>query len=287
MPRVRIVTDSTTRFTTSNLLDRFPITFLPIGIRSGSFTVQDSPTSDLAAVQKLIEKRYSLPTPIGPTQEKIAEIYADLQSETDQVLSIHTSSGLINTVAMAHAASQQFRGRMDIQVIDSYSASVGLGILVQAAVEAALRGEKLEGMVRIVRGMIPRLYLVFFLDNLDYLEKNGLVSRSQAILGNMLGIIPFLTIEEGQLIPMEKVRSRARAIEKLIEFVCEFAAVEHLAIMQSDLQPSQESLSIMDRLRSYYPSTPISTTCYGPFISTFVGQNSLGVAVLEAEEGSL
>jgi DegV family protein with EDD domain len=176
---------------------------------------------------------------------------------------------------------------MDIQVIDSHSASIGLGILVQAAAEAAYRGEKLEGMVRIVRGMIPRLYLVFFLDDLDYLEKNGLVSHSQAILGNMLGIIPFLTMEEGQLIPMEKVRSRPRAIEKLIEFVCEFAAVEHLAIMQSDSRSTQESLSIMDRLRSYYPSTPISTACYGPFISTFVGQNSLGVAVLEAEEGSL
>jgi fatty acid-binding protein DegV len=103
----------------------------------------------------------------------------------------------------------------------------------------------------------------------------------------MLGIIPFLTMENGRMIPMEKVRSRSRAIEKLIEFVFEFSAVEHLAILQSSMLPTQESSSIMDRLRSFHASTPITITSYGPVLSTFIGLNSLGVAVLEAEENSL
>jgi DegV family protein with EDD domain len=287
MNPVCIVTDSNTRFTNPSILQRYPITLAPINVRCGAISVQDEPETDLVRMQDLVKTCKSSPKTEVPSQEAIVDIYSHLQSGADQILSIHTSSGLSEIVTNANAASQHFLGRVDIQVIDSQSASIGLGWLVQAAAEAAARGESLETLVRIVRGMIPRLYMVFFLDDLTFLEQNGLISRSQAILGNMLGVIPFLTMEGGRMIPMEKVRSRPRAIEKLIEFVCEFSVVEHLAILQSSKRPTQESLSMIDRLRSYHPRTPIQTVCYGPSLSTFIGFNSLGVAVMEAEEGTL
>ncbi|HEY46798.1 MAG: hypothetical protein AMJ88_01355 [Anaerolineae bacterium SM23_ 63] len=287
MTPVCIVTDSSTRFPTPSILNRYPITLAPIKVRCGAVSVQDETETDLARMQDIAESCKSYSKIEVPSMGDMIDIYSQLQSGADQILSIHTSSGLSEMVNNANAASQHFLGRVDIQVIDSQSASIGLGWLVQAAAEAAARGEPLETIVRIVRGMIPRLYLVFFLDDLTYLEHNGLISRSQAILGNMLGVIPFLTMEEGRMIPMEKVRSRPRAIEKLIEFVCEFSAVENLAILQSYKRPTQESLSVMDRLRSYHPRSPIQTVCYGPSLSTFIGFNSLGVAVMEAEEGTL
>lgn len=287
MTPVRIVTDSSTRFSTPSIPNRYPITLAPITVRCGAISIQDDTETDLVRMQDLAEASKSFPQTEVPSPGDIITIYSQLQSGTDQILSIHTSSGLNEMVTNANVASQHFLGRVDIQVIDSQSASIGLGWLVQAAAEAALRGETLESIVRIVRGMIPRLYMVFFLDDLTYLEHNGLISRSQAILGNMLGVIPFLTMEDGRMIPMEKVRSRPRAIEKLIEFVGEFSSVEHLAILQSSKRPTQESLSMMDRLRSYHPRTPIQTVCYGPSLSTFIGFNSLGVAVMEAEEGTL
>jgi DegV family protein with EDD domain len=287
MTPVRIVTDSTTRFTSPNFLHRHSITLAPIKVRCGAVTIQDDPETDLVRMQSISKRCQTFLATEVPSQQEIAALYASLQSGADQILSIHTSSGLSEIVTNAKAASQHFLGRVDIQVIDSQSASIGLGWLVQAAAEAAARGESLETLVRIVRGLIPRLYMVFFLDDLTYLEQNGLISRSQAILGNMLGIIPFLTMEEGRMIPMEKVRSRPRAVEKLIEFVCEFSDVEQLAILQGSKRPTQESISIMDRLRGYHPKAQINTVCYGPSLSTFIGFNSLGVAVLEAEESTL
>jgi DegV family protein with EDD domain len=287
MSPVCIVTDSSTRFTTPSVLHRYPITLAPVKIRCGAVSIEDEPESDLVRITDIAEKCPGFPHSEVPSPEDMVDIYSQLQTDADQILSIHTSSGLSEMVAHAKTASQQFLGRVDIQVIDSQSASIGLGWIVQAAAEASIRGESLESIVRIIRGMIPRLYMVFFLDDLSYLEHNGLISRSQAILGNMLGIIPFLTMEGGRLIPMEKVRSRPRAIEKLIEFVCEFSAVEHLAILQSSKRPTQETISMMDRLRSYHPRTPIQTVCYGPSLSTFIGFNGLGIAIIEAEEGTL
>ncbi len=287
MSPVRILTDSSTRFTSSSIPNRYSITLAPIRVRCGAISIEDEPDTDLARMQDLAETSKSFPQTEVPSSSDIISIYSQIQSGADQILSIHTSSGLSEMVTNASVASQYFLGRVDIQVIDTQSASIGLGWLVQAAAEAAARGESLETIVRIVRGMIPRLYMVFFLDDLTYLEHNGLISRSQAILGNMLGVIPFLTMEDGRMIPMEKVRSRPRAIEKLIEFVGEFSSVEHLAILQSSKRPTQESLSMMDRLRTYHPRASIQTVCYGPSLSSFVGFNSLGIAVMEAEEGTL
>jgi len=126
-----------------------------------------------------------------------------------------------------------------------------------------------------------------FLDDLSYLARIQLVSQSQAILGNMLGIIPFLTIEDGELQPMEKVRSRQRALEKLIEFVCEFSGLDHLGILHGYGKPTQDALYIAERLRSTYPSAPISQVCYGPTLAAFIGFNSLGAIVLESKEKSI
>jgi DegV family protein with EDD domain len=187
-------------------------------------------------------------------------------------------------VANARAASQQFLGRCNIQVIDSQTISFGLGLLVQAGIEAAARDEEFDDIIRVVRGMIPRLYTVFFLDDMVYLERNKLVSRSQAVLGNMLGVIPFLTMEEGKIVPMEKVRSRSRALEKLVEFVSEFSTVDSLALLQGRAEPTEETALIAERLQAIHPHTPIILGSYSPSLATFIGPDSLGVVVLEAEE---
>jgi DegV family protein with EDD domain len=287
MPQVQIVTDSAVRFTSPDFLEKFSVAIAPMTVRCGATVIEESSTSDLSLVRNQHPEDQSLLEPEAPSVDLFTEIYADLHKRSDQILSIHTSSGLCKVVENAQVARQNFLGRVDIAVVDSLTVSVGLGLLVQEAAKEAARGADLETLVRIVRGMIPRLYMIFFLDDLLFLEKNGLVSKSQAILGNMLGIIPFLTMENGYMIPMEKVRSRPRALEKLIEFVLEFSSIEHLAILEGSSTPTQECNTLADRLRTFHPHTPLNMTCYGPCVSSFVGMNSLGVVVLESEEDSL
>jgi DegV family protein with EDD domain len=285
MNEVIIVTDSSVRFQNTWHADPRQIIFAPASVRFGETLIEDTPSSDLTAVMPLFDGSGYVPQFIPPSIEHFERIYRDLLQRTDKIISIHTSSRLSRAAANATAASQQFLGRCDIQVIDSESVSTGLGLLVQAASDAIAEGLAFDDVVRVVRGIIPRLYMVSFLDDLTYLERNGLVSRSQAILGNMMGVIAFLTLEEGKLIPMEKVRSRPRAIEKLTEFVSEFSILSHLSILESSSSPSEEARGLAERIRLLHPDTPISISCYGPTLATLVGMNSLGVVVLEQDGG--
>lgn len=279
-----VVTDSTVRFSIRGFLERYPISIAPLIIRRGRDSFVDTANNNPRDIDLLFTGDDTLPVAEPPSPAVFAQLYEKLRRGTDQILSIHTSS-LINPVAAnAHAASQQYLGRCDIQVIDSQSFSVGLGLLVQAAAEAVAQGEEFDEIIRIVRGMIPRLYTIFAVDNLAYLEHNQMITRSQAILGSMLGVIALLTIEDGKIIPMEKVRTRARAIEKMVEFSSEFSSVEQIAILQNSLRTADEARTLKDRLRTLYRNTPITITEYGPSVATYVGPMSLGVVILEAEE---
>jgi DegV family protein with EDD domain len=283
MARISIVTDSSVRFPAHSIVHQYPLSIAPMAIRCGATTIEDRGDVDISAYHSTIEECQSVPKIEPFSVDQISSIYARLQSQSDQILSIHTSSGLCDAVANAKLASQRFLGKTKIQVIDSQSISYGLGLLIQAVVKAANQGADFDSLIRLTRNIIPRLYMVFFMHDLFYLEENQYISRSQAILGDMLEIIPFLTLEDGKMIPMEKVRSRIRAIEKLIEFVLEFSSVEHLAILQESAQPTQESLSIIERLRPIYPDISISTTSYGACLTAYLGLDSLGIVILEAE----
>lgn len=286
MSQVHIVTDGTVQFTAPAFAETHEVTIVPVGFRSretGSLRTVDG---DLAGHEHLFADPMMAPFIASPSVDQMAQAYSSALNATDQVLSIHVSSSITPAVANAEIASQQFLGRCHLQVIDSQMVSVGLGLLVQEAVAAAGRGLGIDDVVRVVRGMIPRLYLVFFLEELLFLERHHLISRSQAILGNMLGIIAFLTLEDGRIVPMEKVRTRGRALEKLVDFVSEFSDVEHLALLEDGRKHHSDTKLVADRLRSMYPDTPISVTGYNPSLATYVGLNSLGVVVLEAKEAS-
>ncbi len=281
---IHLVTDAAIRFPNTHAFNQERIRILPLKVQAGSQLVEDSPTADLEAISQLVSNSSEAPEIVAPSPEEISAVYADLQRQTSQIVSIHSSAGFCASYQNALIASQQFRGRMDIQVIDSEAISLGLGMIVQAAVQSAERSENLDNIVRTVRGIIPRVYSVLFLEDLFFLERYQLISRSQAILGNMLGVIPFLTMENGNLIPMEKVRSRQRAMEKLIEFICEFSSVDQIGILLHRSTPTEEGHLVIDRLRSLYPSTPITTSCYGPAVSTYLGFRGMGAVVQESSE---
>jgi len=122
---------------------------------------------------------------------------------------------------------------------------------------------------------------VLITDTLDYLEHNHLINPTQAILGAMLNIKPFLAIEEGRIIPMEKVRSRERAIDKLAEFANEFSDIEQLAILQSTPYPTDETKMLIERLDPVTSSRDFPILLYGPLLASQIGPDGMGLVVYE------
>ena len=116
---------------------------------------------------------------------------------------------------------------------------------------------------------------------MDYLERSGRIGKAQAILGSMLNIKPILFIEDGDIIPLEKVRTTEKAIEKLFEFVAEFDNLEQTAIIQRGKTPSKEAKILRDRLAQSFPELQFPIIQYGPDLATRIGPSALGIVVYE------
>jgi len=255
------------------------ISIVPQNIHLGGVTYREG--MDIAAkefLQKMASTK-EMPTVSAPSVEAIAHLYRQLHHRYDEIISLHVSSHLSDTCEVARTAAQTLLGRCEIAVVDSLSISLGQGFLVEAAAEAAAGGAGVEEIVRLIRGMIPHVYMVFLVDALEYLEREKRIRPSQAVLGSMLGIKPLLTLEDGQLIPMEKVRSRALGVEKLLDFISEFAEIERLAILQSKF--SEDTAMLLEGLELLYPDWDVPVYTYMPSLATHLGLNALGVVIYE------
>jgi DegV family protein with EDD domain len=284
MPKVRIVTDSTAHFFDPAFPEKHNVTVVPLRIHFGSQAFEEGTGISSEQFFRRVAAGGPIPTATSPTVEQFISVYQDLSQTTDKILSIHLSGKLSRTVHNARAGAESVLGRCKVQVIDSLTTSIGLGVLVEAAALAAERGASQEEIVRIVRGMIPRLYTVFFIETMGFLANAGRIGKAQATLGEMLGIKPFLTLEDGDIVPMEKVRTRQQAVEKLVEFVVEFSAIEHAAILQSSATPTEDTRLLLERLAIDFPGRQWPVLAYGPSLSTFLGPDAMGIVIFEGEE---
>ncbi|MGH2522093.1 MAG: DegV family protein [Anaerolineales bacterium] len=283
MSKVHIITDSTAHFFDPAFPQKHHLTVVPLTIHFGSRSFLEGVDLDSAQFFEKVAQGAPIPTAASPSAEQFTAVYEEIARTHDSILSIHVSGKLSRTPHNARVGAEGLKGRCKIQVIDSLSTSVGLGVLVEQAALAAERGDSQEEIVRLVRGMIPRLYAVFFIETLDFLAQAGRIGKAQAVLGAMLGIKPFLTLEEGDIVPMEKVRTRQQAIEKIVEFVIEFSDIQRAAILQSSPTNTDDTRLLLERLAASFPGRRWPVLAYGPSLATFLGPDAMGVIVCDGE----
>lgn len=281
MAGVRIVTDSTACFEDSRFTGDHGICIVPINIHLGEQAYQDG--IDINA-EEMFHRLKVTRAPIrtsAPPVSAFESIYQKLSKTTDKICVLLHSQYLSGTYENAQSARAGLLGRCDIAVIDSMTTSMGLGYLVEKVVEAAEDGASLAEVVRVARSVVPRLYSIYYVDTLDYIQRAGLIGETQAILGTMLDIKPLLTIEQGKLITMEKVRSHSQAIDKMVEFVSEFTHIEKLSILQNTLRTTDRTRLLQDRLALEFSIHHYPIVLYEPLIAALIGPNGLGMVVLE------
>ena len=259
MARVQIVTDSTADLS-EDVARQLGIHVVPLTL-------------------KKLKTAKNAPTTAAPPAKAFEDVYAKILREHDEILSIHISSKLSQTVAMAERGALPFLGRKRIAVVDSLSASRGLGYLAIAAAEAARDGGSLDELVKLIRTLIPHVYLVFFVETPEYLNRGGRLGKAQAVLGTLMNIKPLLALEDGEIIPLEKVRTRQRAIEKLCEFTLEFARVRRMTILHADNDSEVKELS--EKIHEQLPDVQIETALYGPVLASHVGPDAVGIVIFE------
>jgi DegV family protein with EDD domain len=277
--QVRVVTDSNAYLPNPSLIAELGIEVVPLTIRMGAQVYPERINfTDEAFFRRMTKDSRSVSVE-APTVSQMRGLFGRLGRSADKIVCIHTSGALNDVADVARQAASSYAGRQRIVVLDTATTSVGVGLIVEAAALAAAEGASLAEVVRIVRGMIPHMYALILSDSLEYLEAWGRLGPAQALLGTMLGLKPIAMMEDGDLLPIEKVRNYARAVDKLFEFIIEFSHIEQMYLLQNEFE--SEAAQLLERLETAYPDREFPVIGYSPSLAVHIGPKALGVLVYE------
>ena len=280
---IHIVTDSTAQFTQPHAGSQSDITVVPNTVTiAGRAYKEGVDLSTEDALRLSIRERVN-PVVTSPDEAQFADVYRRLASRCDAIISIHPSRKIFSSWDHASAAASQIAGPCEIVVIDSQTVSAGQAMLVRAALQAARMHSTVEDVVRAVRGTVDRIYSAFYVETVNSIFQTDVLDPSHIILGAMLGVKPFLSIEDGVLKPIEKVRSRSQAIERLVEFVVEFTDIDEVIILQNKTHLSEQTRTLQDRLAVEFSDRHFPYMQYGPSLAALIGTDAMGVILLESE----
>lgn len=280
---IHIVTDSSARFVNPHFVQQNNITVVPNKIDIAGKLYREGIDLSPEEILKLIGTVTRPPKVISPTTADYVAAYTRLAHPGDTVISIHASRKLFDNWQNANEAARQLAGHSSIIPIDSQTLCAGIAMLVQLAVKLVRQNENEETIINKVRGAVERVYSVYYVESMDFLVQNKIMSPAHTILGGILGIKPFLTVEEGELIAIEKVRTRAQAVERLVEFLVEFTELEDAAIVQHRPHVGEPTRMLQDRLSVEFPGRHFPHTVYGATLASLIGVTGMGVVVLEEE----
>jgi fatty acid kinase fatty acid binding subunit len=278
MPRTCILTDSTAYFSKSVFMGQEHVTILPHSIQFGNNLLSD--TKDLS----IYTHSYDIiqpPLTIPPSIEAFQNAFTSLGMKYKEIVVILISSHLSQAAANAHSASLTCKIPANIFIIDSLNTAIGLGLLVQAAAEFTHRGYSGFEINHLIRGMVNHIYSVFCIPDLSHLYRAGLIDPAQAIVGEMLGVIPFFTLENGRLVHTQKIRSPRHLVDIMYEFVAEFENLKYLALLQGITTFEQESRNLRDRINQNIRTTPLCEHSLSLALATIFGPHCIGLVAME------
>jgi DegV family protein with EDD domain len=253
---------------------------VPLKVIFNGQTFRDGMDITPSRFYELLGAASELPTTSQPSTGDFVEVYSRLSQEADAIVSIHLSEVLSGTIKSALSA-RELVNHVPIEIIDSRSVSVGLGFIVMAAARAIQEGRSLPEVVAATQQLIPKTNIIFVVDTLKYLHMGGRIGGASAMLGSALKIKPLLHIHEGEVSPLERVRSKCRATERMLEIMAERLQAENgegvlrAAVVHADRE--DEALELNEQVLSRFQPAESYLTDLTPAVGTHVGPGTLGL----------
>jgi DegV family protein with EDD domain len=276
---VAVITDSTA-YLPNELVEGYGIHVVPLYVvlagRSGR-EGEDIGCDDVARALSVRGQRVSTsrPTP----GDFVAAYRHALDAGADQLVSIHLSAELSGTWDAARLAASQV-GEHLVTVVDSRSAAMGSGFAVLAAARSAAAGADAGAVAEAARQMAAATRTIFVVDTLEHLRRGGRIGSAAAVVGSALAVKPVLHVQDGRVVPLEKVRTSARAIHRLVQRAVDTAGETPVSVAVHHLAAPERAERLAAELRERIPALrELHLSELGAAIGAHVGPGAVGVVV--------
>jgi DegV family protein with EDD domain len=282
---VAVVTDSTAYLPDGLALER-GIRVVPLEVRLGDRVGREGIDIDAAELSAALADRHIDVQTSRPTPAEFAACYRSaLDGGADEVVSVHLSRELSGTWEAARIAAHEV-GAQRVHVVDSRATAMGLGYAVLAAADAAQTGAAGADVAAAAESVAARCRLFFCVETLDRLRRGGRIGAAAAFVGTALAVKPLLHVAQGRIVPVEKVRTTARAAQRLVELAVRAAGDGPVDLAVHHLAAATRAEELATRLRERLHVARLLVSEVGAVVGAHVGPGLLGVVVVPKGEGS-
>ena len=276
---VRIVTDSASDIP-ADVARRLGVTVVAQNVHFGTRTFEDNVTITPDEFYSMLSVSPELPKTSQASPGDFKQVYDELGGDADGIVSIHISSKISGTCNSALQGVKMTSATCPVEVIDSLQGSMGLGLVVIAAAEAANRGAGQDEVSALARDASARSQCFTLFETLEYLQKGGRIGRAQALLGSILKIKPMVILKDGEVHPLGKARTFPKALAMMKQTARDFAPIEVLAVMHSTTP--EIAAEVAGDLRGLLAEgTEPYVTRFGPVLGVHTGPGAIGIALLQ------
>jgi DegV family protein with EDD domain len=278
VPAVAVVTDSTS-YLPRDLVAARGIHEVSLYVRDGGAQRRELDIDDLGRFYDDLREATGVPTTSQPSIGDFAAVYQPLLAAGRDVVSVHISGGISGTVESARQAAAEVAERHPgrrIEVVDSTVSAGALGLVALATAGRAAAGGDVDAVGAAARAAVDAMRFWFAVDTLEYLRRGGRIGAAQAWLGGALKIKPILTLD-GQITPIERVRTSKRAFERLVEYMRSRQADGADGWVVQHVQSPEVAARLIEQGREIYGCEPAFVSEVGPVIGAHVGPGLVGV----------
>jgi len=281
MPKVAIVTDSTA-YLPNDILNKFSITVTPQILIWGGETFEDGVDILPDEFYRRLKTAKVMPTTSQVAIVKMKTTFEQLLEAGYEVLGIFISAKLSGTIDSAIKAKEMLpKAVTKIAVVDSNSTSMAMGFHVLAAARAAQAGASLAECQKLAEEAQDHTGVYFVVDTLEFLHRGGRIGGAQAMLGSALNLKPLLKLRDGRIESVEKIRTKGKAISRMIDLVVEQVAGRtpvRLATLHANAASEARSALEAAAVR-LHPVEQILASV-SPAIGTHAGPGTVGLAYM-------
>jgi DegV family protein with EDD domain len=277
---VRIVTDSTSDLP-PEVANDLGITVVPAYVHFGSQSFRDGVDISPEQIYERMVNGPVHPTTSSPAPGDFTDAYKKLSQETDEIVCLTVTSKQSAIYQAAMTGKQSFGGKSRVEVIDSQSVTMGLGLMAVLAAREARSGKAIDEVLEVVRSAIPRTHGMAMLDTIKHALKGGRLGRGGGLLGSLVKVKPILDIKDGWIRLSGVTRTRSAGMERLCQCVMKHLPIDDAAVVHSNA--AQEAESLAERIRAISPQTRPIIAKLGSALGVHGGPQSLVVVVRESK----
>lgn len=279
MPSTAVVAD-TTSYLPPELIRQHAVHLVSLYVGIEGEQEREADIDDLHGFYERLRISDQAVTTSQPSVGDFISVYEPLLAEDREIISIHLSAGISGTYESAIQAKERLtaegKGGERIVVCDSRTGCGGMGLMILGAANAVENGASAAEALERAQAVRDELKIWFAVDTLDYLRRGGRIGAARAWIGTTLKIKPILTLEE-EITPVERVRTRSRSIERLIDYARQREEAGADAWVVQHVQDPENAEQLVESCRPIFGRDPIFTSEVGPVIGAHVGPGLLGV----------